>query len=367
MLDEMQSLPLRQRIGQLFTIGIPGPSFDEPARELFAEISPAGVCLFARNIRERVQTHALLGALRDNCSVVPFLSIDQEGGTVDRLRRVLEPMPAAGSLQDPEQAVTLARITAEALRILGFNLNYAPVVDVISDDRGRFSNGLHTRTFGNSAETATKMAEAYLGTLRSGGVLGSLKHFPGLGASDIDSHENLPEMRISEAVHDAVDLFPYRRLLSRSIVDSVMIAHAAYPELGFQERDSSGRFLPSSLSRNVVGGLLREKLNFAGLILTDDLEMGAIVRNYGIGEASVMAVEAGCDQLLICNDPRAIRDGFSAVLAAVESGRISESRINESLQRIAVAKNLIEPPLPFDESRLDALSAEIVRLKASLN
>jgi beta-N-acetylhexosaminidase len=367
MLEKILSLSLEQKIGQLFFIGLAGAEVDGAARELLEEISPGGVCLFARNAREAEQTRKLLDDVRENSTVLPFLSLDQEGGLVDRLRRVVEPMPAANLLKNVEQVETLAKITAEAVRILGFNMNFAPVVDVINDERAKFVNGLYSRTFGKSKEEVFEFAKVYLETLQKNGCLGSIKHFPGLGATEVDSHEELPCVNIKNEEFQTLDLYPYKEFFKGSEVHAVMIAHTAFPNLDLQETDRNGKLLPSSLSYNFTTKLLREQLGFDGLALTDDMEMGAILKNYGIGEACKMAINAGQDLLLICNDSGAIREGFHAVLKAVKSGEIAESRINESLQRIAVVKNLIQPPLDFDKNRLSELSNEIAGLKAQLN
>lgn len=364
MLEKILSLPLEQKIGQLFFIGLTGAEVDSAAREILEEISPAGVCLFARNIREAAQTRQLLDDVREISIIPPFLSLDQEGGLVDRLRRIVEPMPSANLLKTPEQVEILARLTAEIVRILGFNMNFAPVVDVITQERGKFSNGLFSRTFGSSKEEVFEFSQKYLEILQSNGVLGSIKHFPGLGATEVDSHEELPCVNLKNEEFNSIDLYPYKEFFKTDEVHAVMIAHAAFPNLDLQERDQSGKLLPSSLSFNFTTKLLREHLGFDGLALTDDLEMGAILKNYGIGEACKMAIKAGQDQLLICNDANAIREGFTAVLKAVKSGEIEENRVNNSLQRIAVVKNLMQPPLDFNKNRLSELSDEISDLKA---
>lgn len=359
MLNEILSLPLERKIGQLFFIGIAGAEFDETARQLTEEIAPGGICLFARNIRQTGQTRKLLDEIRENSAIEPFLSLDQEGGLVDRLRRVVEPMPAANTLKTPEQAGRLAEITAEILRILGFNMNFAPVVDVMDEQRAKSNNGLFSRTFGKTKTEVFEFSSEYLRTLQANGILGSIKHFPGLGASRVDSHEDLPAVNISAEEFEVVDLYPYKEFFKTSETHAVMVAHAAFPALDLQERDQNGKLLPSSLSFNFTTKLLRGRLGFQGLALTDDLEMGAILKNYGIGEACKMAINAGQDQLLICNDAGAVREGFGAVLEAVKQGEIAESRVDESLQRVAVAKNLIHPPLDFDETRLSELANEI--------
>lgn len=365
--EKILSLPLERKIGQLFFIGLAGADYNDAAREVLAEIAPSGVCLFARNIRQAEQVRKLLDNIRETGEITPFLSLDQEGGLVDRLRRVIEPMPAANLIKTSEQAAKLAKITAEIVRILGFNMNFAPVVDVVTEKRSKFDNGgLFSRAFGRTKEEVFELSFQYLETLQTNGCLGSIKHFPGLGASEIDSHHELPCVNIHDEEFNETDLYPYKEFLKAGNVHAVMTAHAAYPFLDLQETDRDGKLLPSSLSFNFTTKLLRERLGFGGLALTDDLEMGAILKNYGIGEACKMAIKAGQDQLLICNDANAIRTGFRSVLEAVKSGEILKSRIDESLQRIAVVKNLIEPPLEFDAKRLSELSNEISGLKAEL-
>ena len=364
-LESITSLPLPQKIGQLFFVGISGPVIDAATRKILHDISPGGVCLFARNIKEGHQTRYLLDELRNALPVVPFLSIDQEGGLVDRLRRIITPMPAAHKLRTPEDAAALAQIIGEALRILGFNMDFAPVVDVVGSDRVQTSNGLFSRIYGNSAQEVVERAGPFFDTLKSNGVLGCLKHFPGLGAAEVDSHEELPSVNISREVLESVDLYPYKKLLRQNV--PVMVAHACYPNLDLQERDRNGKLLPSSLSSNIVSGLLRTDLNWNGLVITDDLEMGAIVKNYGIGDACRMAIGAGVDMLAICAGIDSIYEGFRAISAAVESGEIAEGRLDRSLERIASAKSLLSEPLPFDPEKINALSQRVAELNARLN
>jgi beta-N-acetylhexosaminidase len=367
MLEQILSLPIEKKIGQLFFIGLSGTEMDANTRELLQEISPGGVCLFARNIRQSEQTRNLLDEIREISTIEPLLSIDQEGGQVDRLRRVVEPMPSASSLKNADDAKKLAEITAETIRILGFNMNFAPVVDVIDEARAKSNNGLYSRSFGNSKEEGARFASAYLENLEKNGCLGCLKHFPGLGASAVDSHEELPQVFLSQNELIETDLFPYREIFSSIKPVAVMIAHASFPKTDLQETDQNGKLLPSSLSSNFTNKLLREELGFEGIAVTDDLEMGAILKNYGIGEACKLAILAGEDMLSICGKAENIREGFKAVSDAVKSGEISEARIDESLKRIAVVKNLINSPLPFNENRLRELSGEIVKLKERIN
>ena len=365
--SQLLSLTTEEKIGQLFMIGLPGPAIDDTTRDLLDTVRPGGVCLFARNIREASQTRELNDAIRDLFNIEPILTLDQEGGLVDRLRRVLTPMPAAEKIKSPADASRLAAIIAEAVRILGFNMDFAPVVDVVNDRRAAFSNGLHSRSFGRSEHDVVELAGAFLSELQNGSVVGCLKHFPGLGASEVDSHEELPVVNLTSDELFSTDLFPYRSLLSNGSVHSVMVAHAAYPRLDLQETGQNGKLLPSSLSYKIVTTLLRNELGFKGLVLTDDLEMGAILKNYGIGEASKMAILAGQDMLAICANPDAVLEGYRAVTAAVDSGEISEERLDDSIERIADLKSRLTPPALFDASRLDELSAAIARLNEQLN
>jgi beta-N-acetylhexosaminidase len=361
------ALLTEKKVGQLFFIGLSGIEINRDVRELLEDILPGGICLFARNIRSAEQIKKFLDETHQVLPLEPLLSIDQEGGLVDRLRRIITPMPSAASIQTIEDVEKLAKITSEVLRMLGFNMNFAPVVDVIDEHRGSNANGLYSRAFGIDKETATESAGAYLETLQDGGCLGCVKHFPGLGASQTDSHEDLPTVNLTREDLFATDLFPYRKLFKSTQVHAVMVAHASYPLFDLQETDVNGKLLPSSLSFNIINNLLRRELDFQGLVISDDLEMGAILKNYSIGDACVMAINAGVDMVSICADADAIRKGFTAVVEAVKTGEIKETRVEESLKRIAQVKSLIQPPLPLDTARLQILSREIAELNKKVN
>lgn len=359
-------LSIDQKIGQLFFIGIPGDSVDSATAELLDEVKPGGVCLFARNIKEPRQTRDLNDKIRSALSIEPFLSIDQEGGLVDRLRRILTPMPSASKIADVESAAKQASIIADALTNLGFNMDFAPVVDVIDHERAKFQNGLQSRAYGQNADEVVAIAGEFLATLQQNGIIGCLKHFPGLGASAVDSHEELPTVPVDPDEFESTDLHPYRRMIATGGVKAVMVAHATYPNLALQESGQDGKLLPSSLSSNIVTKLLRQDIGFDGLALTDDMEMGAIVKNYGIGEASVMALTAGNDMVSICAGVDAIRESHAAVTTAVESGRISEERLNGSVARILNLKSEVKKPIELDLGRIASLTEEISQLNQSL-
>ena len=367
MLEEILSSSIQKRVGQLFFIGLPGPEINVETRNLIEHISPGGICLFARNIRTPSQTRRLLDEVREILPFKPFISIDQEGGLVDRLRRIITPMPYPNSIKTVEEAKQLAKITAEVLLMLGFNMNFAPVVDVIGEERKKFTNGLYSRSFGTYKEEVALLTGAYLDTLQKNGCLGCIKHFPGLGASETDSHEDLPLIELSREELFSHELFPYQKLFQTSHVEVVMVAHAAFPLIDLQETTHDGKLLPTSLSYNFVTRLLRDELGFEGLVKTDDLEMGAILKDYGIGEACKLAIKAGEDMLSICASPDAVREGYEAVLNAVKKGEITETRINDSLRRIAKLKSKIRKSLPLDDERLQILSQNIAELNKQVN
>lgn len=357
---------IEEKIGQLFFVGISGSELNSDNRNLLEKILPGGICFFSRNIKSPEQTVSFIQNIKEILPDKPLFSIDQEGGLVDRLRRILTPMPAAGAIKSSEQAKQLAALTSKALRLLGFNMNFAPVVDVIDEDRTVKSNGLYSRAFGGSEKDVVQLAGIYLETLQKNGCLGCLKHFPGLGDSQTDSHEELPIVNLTSSALSAIDLVPYRELFIENQVHAVMVAHAAYPLLDLQETDADGKLLPSSLSYNIINNLLRREMKFDGLIISDDLEMGAILKNYSIGEACVMAINAGVDMVSICADPSRIQEGFETVVAAVKTGRIAASRIEESLERVLHFKSLTVPSIPFEKDRWQTLSQEIAEFNKKL-
>jgi beta-N-acetylhexosaminidase len=364
--EKIQNLTVDEKLGQLFFIGIPGPYLDNETRELLAEIKPGGICLFARNIKSRNQTRELLDGLTEATLTKPFLSLDQEGGLVDRLRRIMAPAPAAAKFENAADVYEFAQITAESLRILGFNMDFAPVADVITIEREDASNGMYSRGFGTSHEEALDLAGTFLKSLQAGGIIGCLKHFPGLGAARADSHDELPQIEVSDEELRTIDLYPYNKLLGDG-AQVVMVAHAAYPNSHLQQSDQSGRLLPSSLSSNFVSKLLRDELGFDGVTITDDLEMGAIVKNYGIGEASKMALAAGNDMLAICAGPEAIREGYAGVCKAAATGELGEMQIDASLRRVSVLKSRLEPALTFDKGRLIELTEQLTKLNSRVS
>lgn len=375
MISQLLSLPIEKKIGQLFFIGLPGAECDRETEKLLTEISPGGVCLFGRNIRSANQTRKLLDDIRHTLPVEPILSLDQEGGLVDRLRRVVTPMPPPRVIRqhgDLSASRKLGTLTGEILRILGFNMNFAPTMEIMSEERELLSNGLHSRSFGRSPGEVLGYSMVYLRGLQSQGILACLKHFPGIGAGEVDSHEELPLVHLTHDELLAQDLAPYIELfLHRQDEDdqirAVMVSHGGFPKIDLGRSVAEGRLTPASLNRDIVTGLLREELGYRHLVMTDDLEMGAILKHCPIEEAAKSAFLAGEDMILICSDVNSVRKSCEYLLEAYRDGEFSEGRLDIALTRIAEVKGLLQKPLAFDEVRLQELSAEIAALNEHLN
>jgi beta-N-acetylhexosaminidase len=372
MFDLITSLPLEQQIGQIFYIGLPGTELDEETRALVEYVQPGGVIIFGRNVAEPQQLRALLDSVRALVPVEPLCGVDQEGGLVDRLRRICTPMPAARTIRqhgDLAAARSLGRITGEVLRMLGFNMNFAPVMSIMTDERDLLSNGLYSRSFGRSPGEVLGYTMVYLRGLQGTGLLGCLKHFPGIGAGEVDSHEELPLIHLSHDDLIAQDLAPYIELFQREDdrVRAVMVSHGGFPKIDIRQGMAGGRIEPASLNYSIVTKLLRDELAYQHLVVTDDLEMGAIARHCDIEAAVLRAFQAGQDMLLICSRPDMIRLGYDRLLRAAREGEISEGRIRASLRRIAEFKALTKPPLPFDIERFRQLSDEVAALNRKLN
>lgn len=312
--------------GRVLMVGVPGAQLDVQTARLLAELQPGGVILFGRNLESPAQTVRLLDDLRELLPQPALFALDQEGGRVSRLERWIGATPPAAALAAAGEATVqrFGRATASALRALGFNIDFAPVVDV-SDSRA--ANGIGDRSFGNDPVAVTRLAASFLCGLEEDGVAGCLKHFPGLGATHVDSHVELPTVRRSRRELDEVDLLPFRRLVVQA--PAVMVGHAHYPALD----PTPG--LPASLSGAVVRGLLRSEIGFAGLVVSDDLEMGAVAPLDVSGDAAPRAIDAGCDLLLYCADLERASRARERLASRARSDAAFSRRLCESANHVA--------------------------------
>src|SRR5262249_44897951 len=358
-------MKLEHRIGQLMIIGVPGPQLDLMTRGVLESIQPGGVLLNANNIESPNQVAELISSIRSVLHVPPIVAVDQEGGRVDRLKSIFTPMPSADLVRasgDASLASKLGEVTAEAMRVLGFNVNFAPVLDISADDAAE--NGLKGRYLGSNVAEVVRLAGAYLEGLQRGGVIGVGKHFPGLGSSSIDSHSNLPVVNSSRDEIIKTDTAPYTELFSKinARLNAIMVAHCHYPAF------DGPAPLPSSLSKNILTNLLREELAFKGLALTDDLEMSAITASRELSEAAISAFDAGTDMVLIAGTEslELAAATWEAMVAAANSGRITRQHVRRSFDHIARIKSMLSPPLPQSEMAVGRLRERIGELNLLL-
>ncbi len=328
----VQNMTLDQKLGQMVIVEFYGSTLNTDLNQMIQGNQVSGVLI--ENSNGNAQTRSQLVSLNQGmqkAAAIPlFISTDFEGGYVNELRLITGERPSEqtiGATGDPNVAYNAGHSAAADLTALGLNVNFMPIVDVLTNPN---NPGLPMRTFGSDPTLVTNMGRAYLKGLTDGGIIGCLKHFPGLGSASIDPHKSLPYMNRSLATLNAVDLVPYRTLINEGVVPMVMVTHILNPQL-----DPN---LPTSLSPNVVTGILRKQLNFKGVIISDTLWMGGISNTYSLAQAAVLAVRAGTDLLL---GPRGRADAQNMIYGlhqAVMNGQISEAQINASVARILEMK-----------------------------
>src|SRR5215813_9517853 len=251
--ENLLALPIEQQIGQFLFIGLPGTELDAETRALIDEVKPGGIIIFGRNVAGPEQLRGLLDGVREMLPTPPLVGIDQEGGLVDRLRRIFTPMPSARTIRqhgDLAAARALGRITGEVLRMLGFNINFAPVMSIMTDDRDLLSNGLYSRSYGRSPGEVLGYTTVYMRGLQGTGLLGCLKHFPGIGAGEVDSHIEMPLVPLTKDDLMAQDLAPYIELFQRADdrVRVVMVSHGGFPNIDIKKGTTSGLVTPASIN-----------------------------------------------------------------------------------------------------------------------
>jgi beta-N-acetylhexosaminidase len=314
-----------EKIGQMTIIGITGTEINEDARYMLHEFNAGGVIMFDRNMQSRQQVAELNKALQKEAGILPlFIAIDEEGGIVARMKSELEPPPSQqeiGTL-DADNARQWAVKISRDLKQMGFNLNFAPVADVGSPD---------SRSFSDDEQIVSAFVQAAVKGYDEEKMLCSLKHFPGIGRGREDSHSDTVLVDASRDELERVDMLPFRRMIETGGDNwLVMVTHVNYPALDEEN--------PASLSSEIMQKILRQELGYDGIIITDDLEMGAISKHYTFSQAAVKAVQAGADIVLTCHEYEHEIEVYNALLKALQNGEISKERINSSVRRIVKAK-----------------------------
>ena len=338
-------------LGQLILTGVPGTTLESDTAALFRRVQPGGFILFGRNIESAGQLRKLIDDLRDLSETEPIITIDQEGGRVSRLRLIGEEPPNAQQLRDrgdPELVRRHGQITGRLLRLFGFNLDLCPVLDISFDDEA--DNSLRGRCYGGDVAQVVRLAGAFNAALRGEGIASCGKHFPGYSAATVDAHHDLPLIERSVEVLNANELAVFRAFADR--VDSMMICHGWYP--CFEPEKTA-----ASLSRRIVTDLLRHELGFKGLVMTDDLDMGAILNEYGLEETIRGAIGAGNDLAMICHRVPVIQEALG-YLKEIPAGQRERA-----LSNVARLKSRLATPDAFSESAFAALNGEIWKLRVA--
>lgn len=324
------SMSQTEKLGQMVMIGIQGTKVDDDSLYMLNQYHMGGVILFDRNMESLEQVKQLTSDLQaqSNEKVPLFIGIDEEGGDVVRMAEKLTPAPSQkeiGATGDIEQAKTWAIKTAKSLKDMGINVNFAPVADVGSNDK---------RSYSTDANTVIDFVRAATKGYQQENIIYSLKHFPGIGKGKVDSHIDSSSIDVAKEVLMTEDILPFKTIIDESDPNDyfILVSHLKY--LALDEE------YPASLSSKIMTDLLRNELGYKGIIITDDMEMGAVANHNDFRSIGVNAVKAGADIVLVCHEYEHQQEVYLGLLDAVNSGEISQERIDESVKRIIKVKLL---------------------------
>lgn len=312
--------------GQRLMVGFDGTELDSDLKYLIDTIKVGGIILFQRNIETPEALRSLCRSAQRHaaaCGQPPlFIAIDQEGGRVARLKKPFTEFDGNPSMKTVADALSFAEITADELKDVGINMNFAPVLDVAPKE---IDSIMASRAFGHDPDWVSLMGETVIRRLQEKGIMAVAKHFPGIGRTVLDSHLDLPVLEAGFSDLQAIDLRPFKRAIEIDVA-GVMLSHIHYPLL---DPD-----WPASLSPLIAGNLLREKLRYDGVVMTDDLDMGAIVKHFGFKGAVSQVIAAGIDLVLICHRSDKIETGLETILAQGTRSRKEETLARASVERI---------------------------------
>ena len=317
------------KVGQLMMIGIHGKSLNDDAKFMLNEYRVGGIILFDRNMESKDQVKTLITDINKagkSAGLTPlFLGIDQEGGAVARMDDKLIKVPPAEEVgKEPvEQAAALAREVGTELKELGFNINFAPVADL----------GLtYGRSYSTNPDEVVRYASAVGKSYDEAGLWYSYKHFPGIGKTDVDLHADTSIVPVSKETLLSEDTKVFVDLIKQSKPNTytIMVSHAMYPQIDPDH--------PSSLSKTIITDWLRKDMGYNGVVVTDDMDMGALAKHYTFGDMAVQSILAGSDILLVCHEYEHMQETYNGLMKAMKDGRISKERLDESVKRILLMK-----------------------------
>jgi len=331
--EQIKSMSIEEKIGQMVIAGLNGYEIDENTRAMIENYNIGGFILFSRNVENSGQLLALINSLKrtNSKNKVPlFISIDEEGGRISRMPEELAKIPSnkeIGKVNNSDLSYKIGGILAEELKLFGFNMDFAPVMDINSNPNNPV---IGDRSFGTKAEVVTKLGIQTMKGIQAGGIIPVVKHFPGHGDTSVDSHAGLPVVDNDMNRLKSFELVPFSEAV-KSGADAVMIAHILLKSIDPQN--------PASLSETIITDILRKQLGFNGVVISDDMTMGAIEKNYIVSDAAVKSINAGTDIVLVCHGYDKQVAVINALRSAYEAGIISRERIDESVYRILKLKN----------------------------
>ncbi|TJY40904.1 DUF4309 domain-containing protein [Cohnella pontilimi] len=331
---QLYNMTLDEKIGQMLMVGVNGTTAGSDAKEMINNLHAGGIIFYGSNIKTANQTVDFTNQLKamNQSAKNPlplFMSVDEEGGIVDRMPSPILKMPSAfavGKKDDSDFSYNVGETLGEAVRDLGFNMDYAPVLDVIKDPS---ASAIGKRSFGTDPNLVSRLGVAAMKGIRSQNVIPVVKHFPGYGSVSVDAHQDLPTVEYGRNQLEKNDWLPYKNAIKND-ADVVMVTHELVKGLETK--------YPASMSSTIMTNMLRDQLNFKGVIMTDDMTMGAIAKRYDIQTAAVKSVEAGADVVMISFHKDEQINAFHALKQAVVKGTISEQRIDDSVYRIMKLK-----------------------------
>jgi beta-N-acetylhexosaminidase len=360
-------------LGQLIMTGVPGKELDAETARLFRRVQPGAYILFGRNLESAAQLRKLIDDLRDLSDVEPIITIDQEGGRVSRLRLIGNEPPNAQQLRNKNDIDLIRQhgdITGRLLRLFGFNLDLCPVLDISFDDDAE--NSLRGRCYGKTVDQVVRNAGAFNQAMRAQGIASCGKHFPGYSAATSDAHYQLPRIDRTREELDRNELAVFRAFMGRGgspnrpeavdvnrpyleegITDSMMICHGWYP--CFESQPT-----PATVSRRIVTDLLRNEFGFGGLVMTDDLDMGAILTGYRLDETIRCTIDAGNDIVMLCHRVPEI-ETVRQILGSLPSDQIERAQ-----QYVSEFKKNLSPPYKFSENAFQEINQEIADLRSAV-
>lgn len=331
--DKIKEMTMEEKLGQLVMVGLDGYSIDDNAKTFISNYKVSGFIFFSRNIESQQQSLELansLKALNEESSNIPLLlGVDEEGGRVSRLPTQYKKLPTnqkIGSINNTEFSREIGEILGQQVNSLGLNLDFAPVMDIMSNPKNTV---IGNRSFGNNADVVSSLGLSTHDGIKSQNVIPVIKHFPGHGDTTVDSHVGLPVVTKSLDQLSKLELIPFEASINNG-ADVVMVSHIL-----MQKLDSK---YPASFSKAIITDLLREKMGFKGVVITDDITMGAVTKNYALGDMAVKSLQAGSDIILVCHDFNKQIEVLDSIKSAVENGEISEQYIDEKVYRVLSLK-----------------------------